>query len=238
MDNLSKDSFFDGSIIIYQNKDGYRFSIDPIILSYHVNPQKKSKILDIGTGCGIIPVSLMYRHKNINITGVEVQKTMFELAEKNINENNFHENINLVNCDIKDFKPQENCHFDIIVSNPPYGKTGSGRINPESEKAVARHEILLNLEDLLFKAKSLLKNKGSFYIIYLANRATELLKKMDEFSIIPKEIRFIHPFNDSPAKLVLCRGILNSNQGAVILPPLFIYQDKNIFSKEMEKIMR
>ena len=238
MTELTENNFFDGSITVFQKKNGYRFSLDPILLAAHVSPKEKDKILDIGTGSGIIPISLAYRKKNIKITGVEIQKPLYEVALKNIEINNLLESITLYNNDIKNITQSDlSGPVDIIVTNPPYRKTGTGRLNPESEKAVARHEIRLDIDLLLKKTKSLLKNKGRFYIIYPASRAAELICKMEKNKIAPKEIRFVHSFQNSQAVMVIIMGISNGNSGVKVMPPLFIYEKEKIYTKEVLKIM-
>ena len=231
---ISENNFFSGQLTIYQHVNGYRFSIDPILLAHHVEADNRDTILDIGTGCGIIPMTLNHRFDVKRIYGVEIQNSLFEIAEKNIKKNKMEKNIQLLLSDIKDMTQKAmNGPADIIVTNPPYQKPGSGRINPESEKALARHEIKINLKTLLKKTRSLLKNKGKFYIIYPANRASELIFEMESFKITPKQLRFVHSFKDSEATMVICQGIMNGNTGVEIMPPLIIYEDKKIYTKEV-----
>lgn len=236
METLTKNNFFDGSITIYQPKEGYRFSIDPILLAAHLNPINGEKVLDIGTGSGIIPISIFYKNRDIDfqLTGVELQKSLYEVAKKNIYANNLENRIRIINSDILDITQKDlNGPQDIIVSNPPYQNYGSGRINPGSQKAIARHEIKINLQQLLKKVRSLLKNRGKFYIVYPANRASELIFQMQINDIAPKEIRFVHSFNNSNAVMVICQGISNGNFGVKILPPLIIYEKQDEYTKEV-----
>ncbi|MDY0362915.1 MAG: methyltransferase [Desulforegulaceae bacterium] len=240
MDDLTKNNFFDGSLTIYQNKNGYRFSLDPILLASHITLKGGEKIVDMGTGSGIIPLSIFYKNKNLNfkIFGIEIQKSLFEISQKNIMENNASDKIIIINKDINEISQKDiegTC--DIVVSNPPYQSPGAGRINPLSEKAVARHEIKLNLKILLKKTKSILKNKGKFFIIYPARRASELIYEMEKIKITPKKLRFIHSFEKENAVMVICQGILNGNSGVEIMPPLYIYENLNKYSKETQKIL-
>ncbi|MGM0419145.1 MAG: tRNA1(Val) (adenine(37)-N6)-methyltransferase [Thermodesulfobacteriota bacterium] len=241
MTEYTKNNFFDGCVTVYQNKNGYRFSIDSILLAHHITPIKKCKIVDIGTGSAIIPVSVIYKNQtsDLQIYGVEIQKSLFKLAKKNIAVNGFEDKAIILNRDINDITQKDiNGPADIIVSNPPYQKPGSGRINPASEKAAARHELKLDLKSLLTKTKSLLKNKGRFYIIYPAYRASELIFEMEKFKIPPKKIRFIHSYDSSEAVMVICEGLANGNNGVKILPPLIIYKEENVYTDEVLNMLR
>lgn len=238
--DITKNNFFDGSVTIFQNKNGYRFSLDPILLASHIHPGENSKVLDIGTGSAIIPISLLYKNNEINfsVTGIEIQQSLFEIAVMNKEINNLSSKLTIINKNIMDISQQDlGGPVDIITSNPPYQKIGAGRINPQSEKAMARHEINLNIDDLLIKSRSLLKNKGKFFVIYPANRASELIAKMEFYKIVPKEIRFVHSFKNTQAVMVICQGISNGNQGVSILPPLIIYDKEKEYTDEVLKIM-
>ncbi|PIE74536.1 MAG: hypothetical protein CSA18_04590 [Deltaproteobacteria bacterium] len=238
MDKLTENNFFDGSVKIFQNKNGYRFSIDSILLAHHVKNCSNSKILDIGTGSGIIPISIAYRNKNVLVHGVEIQESLYKIAKKNTAINQMENIINIIHKDILKLNAQDiKGHADIVVTNPPYRKTGTGKLNILSEKACARHELHLDIDSLLLKTKTLLKNKGRFYIIYPASRASELIYKMEKNKIPPKKIRLIHSFPDSDAVMIICEGILNGNSGVQFLPPLFIYKRNGEYSGETIKII-
>ncbi|MCB9481023.1 MAG: methyltransferase [Desulfobacteraceae bacterium] len=240
MDNLTKNNFFDGTLTVYQNKNGYRFSLDPILLAAHIALKGSEKIVDMGTGSGIIPLSIFHRNKNMNfkIFGIEIQKSLSDIAKKNVIENNACDKIKIINKDINQISQKDiEGPCDIVVSNPPYQNQGAGRINPLSEKALARHEIKLNLKMLLEKTKSILKNKGHFFVIYPARRTSELIHEMEKIKITPKRIRFIHSFENTSAVMVICHGISNGNSGTEILNPLYIYKDSDRYSEETLKIL-
>ncbi|MGE4519248.1 MAG: tRNA1(Val) (adenine(37)-N6)-methyltransferase [Desulfobacteraceae bacterium] len=235
MENLTNTPFFDGSVSMYQNKNGYRFSIDPILLASHICIKENDRILDIGTGSGIIPVSIACKNKDteFKVYGIEIQKSLYEIAQKNVKQNNLDEKIKVINKDINEISQKDlGGPCDIAVSNPPYQKPGAGRINPLSEKAAARHELHLNLKTLLEKTKSLLKNRGKFFIIYPARRASELIYEMEKIKITPKKIRFIHSFEKTDAVMVICCGVSNASSGVEIMPPLYIYEDVGVYTKE------
>lgn len=233
------DTFFEGRIKIRQRENGYRFSIDPILLAHYAIIPKNAKILDIGTGSGIIPMILAYLHPECRIFGVEIQKNLAEIASLNIEENEFSNRVKIFNMDLSDLAQTDiQGPADIIISNPPYRKVSSGRINPECEKAIARHEISLSLEKLMKKAGSLIKTGGTFYIIYPSQRLAELIFEMKKVNIEPKSLRLIHSLKDQPAKLVMISGRKAGQPGLIIDAPLIIYEKENVYSKEIEKMMR
>jgi len=162
-----------------------------------------------------------------------------DLARKNIKENKLDNKISILNKDFTKIS-QSNTKgpCDIAISNPPYQKPGAGRINPMSEKAIARHEIKLTLQTLLEKTKSILKNKGKFFIIYPARRASELIYEMEKIKITPKKLRFVHSFEKTDAVMVICQGVSNSGSGVKILPPLYIYKSRGIYTNEVLKMLK
>ncbi|MBF0111916.1 MAG: methyltransferase [Desulfamplus sp.] len=194
------------NLYIEQPKSGYRFSIDPIILASDLNIEPNEKILDIGTGCGVMPLLIAAKFPKVQITAVELQKELAAIAEKNIKANRLEDKIRLINGDIRQLKSLELLgRFDRIISNPPYKKKGSGRINPNSQKAVARHEIALTLDEFILSASNLLKLDGILNLIYPADRLHELIETMKKGSIEPFQIKFIKTSNikSQKPKLVL-----------------------------------
>jgi len=237
--NQTIDTFFEGRIKIRQREKGYRFSIDPILIAHYSKIPKHSKILDIGTGSGIIPIILTYLHEDCRVFGIEIQKNLAEIANKNIEDNGVSEKIKILNMDLSDLSQNElQGPADIIITNPPYRKVTSGRINPECEKATARHEISLTLEQLLKKSSSLIKTGGLFHIIYPSQRLAELIYEMKTVNIEPKSMRLIHSFIDQPPRLVMVSGRKGAQSGLIVDPPLIIYKKEDEYSEEVGKIMR
>lgn len=233
------DTFFEGRIKITQRAKGYRFSIDPVLISHFAQMPERAKILDIGTGSGIIPLVLAYLHPECRVTGVEIQKNLAEIAASNIKENGLCDRVKIINMDLSNLTQQDiEGPADIIISNPPYRKISSGRINPECEKAVARHEVTLSLENLLKKASSLIKTGGMFYMIYPSQRLAEVICGMTEVNIEPKALRFVHSFPDQPAKLVMIAGRKAGQPGLTIDRPLVIYKARGEYTEEVDKMMR
>jgi len=233
LEKSSADNLLNSKIKISQPEKGYRFSIDPFILAAHVEGTRNQKVIDIGCGCGIIPLILSLKSSALKITGIEIQRELYVCAKKNIITNKLENSINIIHGDIKNIDTSDtNGKADIIVSNPPYKKKGSGRLNPNSQKAIARHEITLDI-DMLFRYSSrLLKKKGKLYIIFPAQRLSDLFLTMEHHAFSPEFIRFVHTKKDSPAKrVILCAG-KNSNNPCVVHPPFYIYEHENKFSKE------
>lgn len=202
----------------------YKHSVDPILLADFVEVKKRDRIIDLGTGSGVIPICLTKRFKDIEIVGLELQEGLIKTARENIKTHpEPSRRIEIIKGDIRNVKSIFDAEsFDIVVGNPPYRKADDGRINPDREKAIARHEIEITLSEFIKAAKYLLKNIGSVNIIYHPYRLTELLSTMTENKITPKRIQFIHPKIDSKAEMVMVEGIKNGRHELTVMKPLVI----------------
>ncbi len=237
MKPLTKDTFFNGRIKVKQDPSGYRFSIDSVLLAYHAGPHPGDRVLDLGTGCGIIPLILAYREPNLKIFGVEVQKELADIAGLNVEENHMDDIITILCKDMKELKNDTiSGPADLIVSNPPYRKAESGRINPDMQRAVARHEIKVSLDDITKTARRVLRTAGRFITIYSAERVTDLLTHLRSAGIEPKFLRTIHSGAKTDAKLVLVEGTKGGRPGAKIGPPLIIYDEKSDYTQEVKEM--
>jgi tRNA1Val (adenine37-N6)-methyltransferase len=234
------DTFFNGSVKIRQNRSGYRFSVDAVLLASHILPFPGDTILDLGTGCGIIPLILAYRHPETKICGVEIQKEFADIASANVQENHMAHQITILCKDMKALKIKDipTGPMDWIVSNPPYRKANSGKMNPDMQRAIARHETKITLPELVNTARRMLRVSGKFTTIYPAERLTELLLHMHTAGIEPKTIRMIHSYQNSEAKLVLVQGIRGSRPGTRISGSLIIYSKDRLYSDEVGKMFR
>ncbi len=220
---ITEDKFFNGKLTVNQYKNGYRYSVDSILLSEYIKPHNGDKIIELGTGCAVISLILGFKNKNINIFAVEIQKELYELAESNIKKNNMQDIIKIFNEDLKKVKQDLfSGPVDIVFANPPYRKLGSGKLNRESQKAKARHEIEADIKDVAAAAKRLLKTGGKFYAVYPAERSADIIHVMKNFDIEPKELQVIHSRINEEAKLILIMGIKKGNPGLKIPPPMFI----------------
>jgi tRNA1Val (adenine37-N6)-methyltransferase len=222
---------------VTQSRSGYRFSVDAILLAYFAAPKAAEKVLDLGTGCGIVSLIMAFRCSDLQIYAVEVQKELADLASANIRQNGMDDRIELMFADLNGLMPQMiGGPCDLIVTNPPYYRVGSGRINPNSQRALARHEIKTTLQDILLSTRRLLRTSGRFVCIYAAERTADLLSMMRLEHIEPKMIRVIHANRTSDARLVLIEGVNGARPGLKIAPPLFIYEENGDYTKEVQRI--
>lgn len=205
---------------LIQKVDGFRFSVDAVILSDFFTLQKEGKILDIGTGNGIIPILLYSKNKGKKIVGVDIQEENVSLACRNIKLNNLCEYIEIINLDIKEYSMGNS--FDYIVSNPPYMKVDGKKQSDLSSKAIARHEIKLDLQDLVKSAKRLLKPIGSFTLIHRSYRFTEISRVLEENGFSLKRVRFVYFSKERNSNLVLIEAWKGKRCQLEIEPPLFL----------------
>ncbi len=229
------DTLFDGRIEIRQKKEGYRFSIDALLLAHFAELRPKGRVIDLGTGCGVIPLILVFRRKAETVIGVEIQPSLADLARQNVSRNRFSSQIEIREGDFRTLAEEEGA-FDSVLCNPPYRRIGSGRINPREEKALARHEINATLEEVLQTAYRLLKNKGRFYSIYPASRIADLFPGLRRFHLEPKRIQFVHSRAGEEARLVMVEALKEGKAQAKILPPFVLYQAGNRYTAQARKL--
>ena len=235
MNSLTTDTFFNGKLYVTQDASGYRFSIDAIVLASHTDVRADERLLDLGTGCGIIPLILTYRNPNIAAFGIEIQEDLAELAILNVKANHMQNRITVLRQDMRDLKPDMiGGPVDLVVCNPPYRKPNSGKLNPDAQRAIARHELKVSLADVLQTARRMLRTAGRFVTIYTAERIVELLSQMRTEGVEPKFMRSIHSQLDTEAKLILVDGVKGAQPGARLGPPLIIYDTDGEYSKEVQ----
>ena len=205
---------------IIQKKDGFRFSVDAVLLSDFFAPSKKGKVLDIGTGNGIISILLAINKKSDDITGIDIQEDSCKLAEKNVKLNELENSIKIVNGDIKEY-PYGNT-FDYIVSNPPYMKIDGKKQNEYMSKSIARHEVTLTLEELAKNAKRVLKPVGTFTMIHRSYRFTEICRVLEDCGFSLKRVRFVHFSKDKNSNLVLVEAVKGKKCKLEVEPPVYL----------------
>jgi len=239
MDNntLSEDTFFNGRIRIKQSRSGYRYSIDAVLLAAFTQVKAHDTVLDLGTGCGIIPIMLAYRYPGLRIYGIEIQKELADLAMLNVRENGMEEQIHIHRGDMKTLESGRNPQsVDLVVSNPPYRKIGSGRMNPDHQQATARHEITVTLTEVAQTAQKMLDKTGRVAMIYPAERAVDILHTLQTHAIEPKRLRTVHSYAGAEAKLILVAGHKNGRPGIKIMPPLILYGRDGRYTDEVEQM--
>ena len=223
---------------IIQNKEGFCFGIDSVLLSdFAKNIKKDSLVLDLGTGTGIIPILLCGKTNFKKVIGVEIQEEVYNMAKKSIKLNNLENKFDIINENILNLEKiyKENT-FDVITTNPPYKKIDTGILNENKKKIISRHEITANLEDFLKVSKRLLKDKGEFYMVHRPERLVDIIYNMRKYKIEPKIIRFVFSNKNKEPKLVLIKGIKNARPFLKIEKNLYIYDENGKYSKEIEKI--
>lgn len=226
------DSLFSGKIICYQNRNGYRFSIDPVLLSHFLEINENDRIVDLGTGSGVMPLILLYRHfEDIHhIKGIEIQDNLCALADHNIKSNRFEKKASVVQGDIKCirdyFRPES---YDKVICNPPFFKKNTGRLSTNLEAQIARHEIKGDLQDFITAAAFCLKNRACAYFVYPAEKINYFLNIATKTRLEPKQIQFIYsyPGSEIEATLARVRCVKNGKSGVTIMSPFFIYSKKN-----------
>lgn len=238
MSDTTVDPFLNGRIRVAQNRDGYRFSIDAILLAAAVRPRIDDTLVDLGTGCGIIPLILGCRYPKLRIHAVELQEALATLARDNVAANHMQDRIVVVRDDVRKMKIERyKGPWDWVISNPPFYPTGAGRINPNDQKASARHEIHLNLTDLLKSVRRMLRTGGRFVTIYPSERSATLLSQMCRSGIEPKWMRTIHSHSGDPAQLILVQGVMAGKAGLKVDRPLVLYEDDGAYTKELQAMM-
>lgn len=226
---------------IIQRNDCFNFSLDTVLLSNFATINRTTKnILDIGTGNGAIPL-LISKRSNAKITGVEIQKISVDLALKNISLNNLENRVKIIHKNIKDiFEVLREASFDLILTNPPFFKVDKteGQINNLKTLSLARHEISVNLEEIIYIASKLLRNRGYFAMVHRTERISEILELYKKYNIGVKRIQFCYSKEGKESKTVLIEGIKDSNSTLKVLSPFFIHKENGEYSDRIKEIFK
>lgn len=223
---------------IIQNTTGFCFGIDSVLLSDFAKEVKNgSKVMDIGTGTGIISILLSKKANVEKIYGVEIQQEVANMAERSVKLNNLEDKISIINTNIKDiFDKFEPNTFDVIVTNPPYMKLNTGAKSDEIKKLISRHEVECNLEDIIKISYKLLKSRGEFYMIHRAERIVDILYLMRKYKLEPKKIRFIQSKVNKDPNLLLIKGVKDAGNQLKIERPLVVYNEDGSYTNEILEI--
>lgn len=224
-------------LCLIQDPDKFCFGIDAVLLSNFVKVKKNGHVVDLCTGSGIVPILLSAKTGAKKITGIEIQSDIADMARRSVSYNKLDERIDIINDDISNaLKYINNCSVDSVCVNPPYMKDTTAIKNPDLPMAIARHELLTDLETVINIASKLLKESGKFFMVHRPSRLSEIFASMRQNRIEPKRLRFIHPYIESKANLVLIEGAKGSGVWLDVEPPLVVYKDKNVYTDEVLKI--
>ena len=223
---------------IIQNKDGFCFGIDSVLLSdYAKKIRNGATVIDIGTGSGIISLLLCKKTNLEKIYGIEIQKEVADMAKRSIELNELQDKFEIINTDINQiFDYMEKNRYDAIVTNPPYKKLNTGIQSTDEKQLISRHEIKCTLEDIISQSSKLLKDLGEFYMVHRAERLVDIMCNLRKYKLEPKNIRFVHSKQNSKPELILIRAVKNAKQFLKIDEPLVIYDENGNYTKEILKI--
>ncbi len=231
------DSLFNGRLILRQPKDGYRFSLDAILLAGLTRAVPGGRVMDLGTGCGVVAIILAHRGQARQIVGVELQEELGDLAKWNVGENGFENLVEIVSLDFRCVAAHYPAgSFDLIVANPPYRRLRSGRMNPHGQKAQARHELTGSVQDVFAAGRHLLPVGGRLAIIYPAGRLVHLLVSAVEHGFAPKQLTMIHTDSSGTGRLVHVECRKGGGEELEVKPPFFVYDGKGSYTTGMQQL--
>lgn len=221
---------------LIQGDSQYRFSLDPFILAGFLEIRENSSVIDLGTGVGVLLFLIHSRFLPARTVGIEIQKDLVEIAERNVREQGLAGKIEILEGDIRNIRNLfEPGSFDAVVSNPPFRRADDGRINLSPSEAVARHEIQLTQEELIGSASHLLNEKGRLSLIYHPYRLAQLIETLPQYRFEPKRLRFVYPKTESESSMVLVEAVKGGKPDLKVLPPFFIHGSEGEYSEEMKR---
>ena len=222
---------------IIQNEKAFCFGMDAVLLSGYAAVREGERAIDLGTGTGIIPILLEAKTGGEHFTGLEIQAEMADMARRSVALNHLEEKIDIVCGDIKEASQIFGAaSFDVVTTNPPYMNDAHGLQNPDPVKAIARHEVLCTLEDVVREGAKLLVPGGRFYMVHRPHRLVEIINIMTSFKLEPKRIKFVHPFVDKEANMVLIEGITGGKSMIKVEKPIIVYKEQGVYTDEIYDI--
>jgi len=222
---------------IIQDTDGFCFGTDSVLLSDFAVVKYNHKVLDMCSGNGIIPILLCAKSRSNYISGIEIQKSPYDLAVKSIELNNLSERITYINDDVKNaFKYFNHGSIDVVTCNPPYMIGQHGLTNPDAPKAIARHEILCTLEDVISQAAKVLKPGGHFYMVHRPFRLAEIMTTMSQYKLEPKRMQLVYPFVNKEPNMVLIEAARGGRPRMTVEKPLIVYKEPGVYTDEIYEV--
>lgn len=222
---------------IIQNPEKFCFGMDAVLLSGFAKAKQGSRVLDLGTGTGIIPILMEAKTQAEHLTGLEIQEESADMARRSVAINGLEEKINIVIGDIKEAgQIFGGASFDVVTCNPPYMIGEHGITNPDAPKAIARHEILCTLEDVVSQAAKVLRPGGNFYMVHRPFRLSEIMVLLVKYKLEPKRMRFVHPFVDKEPNMVLIEANRGGKSRMTVEKPLIVYQKQGVYTDEIYEV--
>lgn len=228
-DNLNRNGY---SII--QNPKQFCFGMDAVLLSGFCNIKEDERVLDLGTGTGIIPILLEAKTKGKEFIGLEIQEESADMARRSVSYNHLEDRVSIVTGDIKEASRIFGAgSFDVITTNPPYMIGEHGLKNENKAKSIARHEVLCTLDDIMRESAKILRPKGHFFMVHRPFRLAEIIVTMKKYKIEPKRMQLVYPFVDKEPNMVLIEGLRDGNPRMTVEKPLIVYKEQNIYTDEI-----
>ena len=232
MDDLQRNGYR-----IIQNPEKFCFGMDAVLLSGFAKVKKGEQVLDLGTGTGIIPILLKGKTQGKHFTGLEIQEESAEMARRSVNFNGLSGEISIVTGDIREAADLFGAaSFDVVTSNPPYMTASHGLVNPDMDKACARHEILCTLEDVISQAARALKPRGRFYMVHRPFRMAEIIRVLSRYELEPKRLQLVYPFVDKEPNMLLIECLKGGNPRVTVEPPLIVYREPGVYTDYVRKL--
>lgn len=236
-ENERLDDLHRSGYMIIQNPKHFCFGIDAVLLTGFATVNKDETVLDLGTGSGVIPLLLSAKTQAKHLSGIEIQEESARMAARSIEYNGLTDKISIIQGDIKEIKALVSAHsFEVVTANPPYMEAGSGLPGAQSSKAIARHEILLSLDDVISAAAYSLKWRGRFYMVHRPSRLTDIIYTLRKHKLEPKRLRFVQPYADKEPNLLLIEAVYGGGKELKIMPTLIVYDSEGNYTKECYEI--
>ena len=237
LENERIDDLQRNGLKIIQKTDGFCFGMDAVLLSGFAHVKRGEKVLDMGTGTGIIPLLLSAKTQGEHFTALEIQKEIAEMAARSVAMNHLEDKIEIVNGDIKEAsRIFGGASFDVVTTNPPYMNDAHGLKNPTEVKAISRHEVLCTLDDVVREGAKVLKSGGRMYMVHRPHRLIEIITAMKQYKLEPKRMCMVHPFKDKEANMVLIEAVKGGGSWLKMDAPIIVYKEPGVYTDEIYSI--
>lgn len=237
LENERIDDLQRNGLKIIQKTDGFCFGMDAVLLSGFAHVKRGEKVLDMGTGTGIIPLLLSAKTQGEHFTALEIQKEIAEMAARSVAMNHLEDKIEIVNGDIKEAsRIFGGASFDVVTTNPPYMNDAHGLKNPTEVKAISRHEVLCTIDDVVREGAKVLKSGGRMYMVHRPHRLIEIITAMKQYKLEPKRMCMVHPFKDKEANMVLIEAVKGGGSWLKMEAPIIVYKEPGVYTDEIYSI--